>query len=138
MISRKERTSREVSDWLEKEGAGASQVEGIIVRLENLDLLDDERFAMLFAEGKRDHAGWGAERIEKALIGRGIEPGLARAAAASGEQDELERAVELLWERDHDLEDPVARQRALGLLARRGFSADDAYEAIRLARRRAA
>ncbi|MFM9053931.1 MAG: regulatory protein RecX [Solirubrobacterales bacterium] len=138
MISRKERTSSEVSDWLEKEGAGRAQIEGIIVRLESLDLIDDERFAMLFAEGKRDHAGWGAERIEEALIGRGIEPALARDAAASGELDDLQRAIQLLDERDHDLEDPSARQRALGLLARRGFSADDAYEAIRLARKRAA
>lgn len=138
MISRKERTSSEVSDWLEGEGAGAAQVERIVARLEKLELLDDERFALLFAEGKREQAGWGAERIEVALLARGIEPGLAREAAASGELDELERAVELLGEREHDLEDPKARQRALGLLARRGFSADDAYEAIRLARRRAA
>ena len=138
MISRKERTSSEVSDWLEKEGAGAEQVERIVLRLERLELLDDERFAHLFAEGKREQAGWGAERIEEVLIGRGIEPGLAREAAAGDGLDELERAVGLLGERDHDLEDPAARQRALGLLARRGFSADDAYEAIRIARRRAA
>lgn len=138
MISRKERTSSEVASWLEGEGVGPDQAEAILARLVALDLLDDQRFARLFAEGKRDHAGWGAERVEEALVARGIDPELAREAATSGELDELQRAVELLGHRDHDLEDPAARQRALGLLARRGFSADDAYEAIRVARRRAA
>lgn len=56
--------------------------------------------------------------------------------AANLESDsEVERAMALLVEREGDLGEPRERQRALGLLARRGFSSEDAYEAIRRARR---
>ena len=118
---------------LEK-GADPSIVPGVLARLEELELLDDERFARLYAEDKRERSGWGAERIEQALLDRGIEYGLAGAAASAPSDEEVERAVGILRERDFELEDPVDRQRALGLLARRGFS-EVAYDAIRSARR---
>ena len=119
---------------LEK-GADPSVVPGVLARLEELELLDDERFARLYAEDKRERSGWGGERIEQALLDRGIEYGLAGAAAAAPSDEEVERAVGILRERDFELEDPADRQRALGLLARRGFSSEVAYDAIRSARR---
>ncbi len=39
----------------------------------------------------------------------------------------------LLRERRHDLGDDAGRRRALGMLARRGYEAEVAYEAIRRA-----
>jgi hypothetical protein len=43
--------------------------------------------------------------------------------------------VELLRDRGTELGDERARSRALGLLARRGYGSEVAYEAIRVAER---
>ena len=55
------------------------------------------------------------------------------AALAEDADGELERAIALLRERRHDLGDDAGRRRALGMLARRGYKAEVAYEAIRRA-----
>ena len=52
-------------------------------------------------------------------------------------ETEVERAVRVLNERGADLSDDRGRQRALGLLARRGYEAEEAYAAIRIAGRAA-
>ncbi len=107
----------------------------MVARLSALELIDDERFATQYAEDKRRLSGWGSERIERSLIERGIPSQLASAAAGAAAHLEIERAEALVSERFADLDDERERQRALGLLARRGFSSDNAYEAIRRARR---
>jgi len=109
----------------------------VVARLSALELIDDERFATQYAEDKRRLSGWGSERIERSLIERGIPSQLASAAAGAGAEGEIARAEALVSERFADLDDERERQRALGLLARRGFSSDNAYEAIRRARRSA-
>lgn len=135
MITRKERTSREIGEWLVGEGASESLVADVLARLEELQLLDDEKFAFLYAEDKRERSGWGADRIQQALLDRGIEYGLADSAASVAAEDEEDRAVGSLAEKSYDLEDPSERQKALGFLARRGYGAEVAYSAIRRARR---
>jgi len=122
-------------EWLSGQGAVPGEVDGLIDTLTELRLLDDQKFAEQFAEDKRRLSGWGAERIERTLVERGIPPGLAGAVAQLESDGEVDRAVEVLRERAGDLEDERERQRGLGLLARRGFSSDDAYEAIRRVRR---
>jgi regulatory protein len=107
----------------------------VVARLSALELIDDERFATQYAEDKRRLSGWGSERIERSLIERGIPSQLASAAAGAEANGEIARAEALVSERFADLDDERERQRALGLLARRGFSSDNAYEAIRRARR---
>ena len=53
-----------------------------MAELIELGELDDERFAFAFAEDKRELAGWGAERIEAALLDRGLDRALAERACA--------------------------------------------------------
>lgn len=137
MISRKERTAAEVSDWLAGKGASPDEVEAIVERLTALDLLDDQKFASLFTEDKRNISGWGSERIERTLIERGIPTAIAREVVAAGAGEEVERAASVLIERGSELGDERGRQRALALLARRGYSSEDAYEAIRRVRKEA-
>lgn len=93
--------------------------------------LDDRRFSHAFADDKRDLSGWGADRIESTLRRRGIHGDLAREAALDGEDDEIDRAVKVLAARGAQVETDRERARALGMLARRGYSAEDAYAAIR-------
>jgi regulatory protein len=133
-IGRKERTEAEMREWLADRDAGPEQSQRVMSYLvENL-ALDDERFATGYVEDKRRMSGWGNDRIESALYSRGVPPHLISAAlSGDGEEGEVGRATRVLLEKGSDLEDDRGRRRALGLLARRGFCAEDAYAAIRRA-----
>jgi regulatory protein len=138
-LRRKERTSADLARWLDRRGYGSAEVATAIERLTEAGELDDERFALRFAEDKRELSGWGAERIREALLARGIEPSLAEAVlAAETHSDQVDRASELLARRGQPLEDDTGRARALGFLTRRGYEYEIAYEAVRSAAGRAA
>lgn len=123
-------------EWLARREVEPEEVERVICYLvENL-AIDDRRFAVGYVEDKRRLSGWGNDRIESALLSRGVPRGLI--AAALGRDDgesEADRATRVLLERGSRLDDDRGRQRALSLLARRGFCAEDAYAAIRRADR---
>lgn len=131
-IGRKERTESEMREWLVEREAEPEEADRVMACLvENL-AIDDKRFANGYAEDKRRLAGWGRDRIESALIKRGV-PRHLIAGALAGDEDESEvdRATRVLLGKASELATDRGRQRALGLLARRGFSAEDAYAAIR-------
>jgi regulatory protein len=133
-IGRKERTEAEMRAWLEEREVGLEEQERVMSWLvENL-ALDDRRFAIGYAEDKRRLSGWGRDRIEKVLRDRGVPRDLIEVALAQDQsENEVDRATRVLLERGGSLEEDKDRQRALGLLARRGFCAEDAYAAIRRA-----
>ncbi len=138
-LSRKERTVAELREWLAQRDVDPAEAEEAIRRLIEIGQLDDERYAALFAEDKRELFGWGPERIRDALMGKGISRQTAEAAVGAESRSELaERAAELLVRRDDSLDDDSGRGRALAFLARRGYELEVAYDAVRLAERRAA
>jgi regulatory protein len=108
----------------------------VIALLMEAGAIDDASFARRYAEDKRTLAGWGPDRISGSLESRGV----ARRhieAALEGEDSEaqLERAVSLLSDRGMSCADERERDRALGLLVRRGYPLELAYEAVRKAGR---
>ncbi len=138
-LRHRERTSAELTAWLERRGYGAAEIEAAINRLTEVGELDDQRFARRYAEDKRELRGWGAERIREALLARGVSPSLAAAAVEGDSHDaQVGRARDLLAGRGQPLGKDADRARALGYLTRRGYEYEIAYEAIRLAARQAA
>jgi regulatory protein len=142
-VSRKDRTESEMRGWLADREVEPEEIDRVLDYLiENL-AIDDRRYAIAFTTDKRDLAGWGRDRIRANLLKRGISPDLIDEALTqgdperSGAETEVERAVRVLNERGADLSDDRGRQRALGLLARRGYEAEEAYAAIRIAGRAA-
>src|SRR3954451_6167995 len=104
-LNRKERTAHELALWLKRRDFDLEEIESALRRLFEAGVLDDERFARLFAEDKRELSGWGAERIREALVARGVESSTVDAVlAADSYGDQLERAREILIRRDR----PVA------------------------------
>lgn len=94
--------------------------------------LDDERFAMRYAEDKRAISGWGPERIREALRERGLSEALIGPALAVETRDEqMQRAIEFLAAKEWAVEEPDQRRKALGALARRGFESEVSYDALR-------
>jgi regulatory protein len=137
-VNRRERTVGEVRAQLERKGVSEAHAQEAVRTLLDQHLLDDERFAEMFVADKRGLEQWGADRIRRGLAARGIDRELAeQALAGSGEgcQDgrdgELERALELLRRRFPDpLRERRERDRALGVLMRKGYEQELAIDAL--------
>lgn len=137
-LGRKALTEAEMREWLAGREVEEEEAERVISFLTENLALDDRAFAVAFASDKRELSGWGKDRIREVLLRRGVERRLVEEALSSDVgESEVDRAVRVLKERGADLGDDRGRQRALGLLARRGYDAEEAYAAIRIAGRAA-
>lgn len=132
-LRRRERSTSELASWLAERGHDGEEIEETVERLTECGELDDDRFARLFAEDKRELQGWGPERIAAALAERGLERGLIERVCVEAHAEQVERAAELLRSRRGPISDDHERERALGYLTRRGYGYEAAYEAIRSA-----
>lgn len=132
-LGRRERTVLEMRRFLEGKRIEPSAIDEALARLEQEGYLDDARFARQFAEDKRLLDEWGADRIERRLLALGIPQGLVcDAVAARDRGGELEAACALLQRRFPALnDDPRERRRAYGVLVRKGYDQELAWDAIR-------
>jgi regulatory protein len=141
-LSKRDRTVSEVRAHLEKREIDETSIAGALRELTEFGYVDDERYATRFVEDKRRLEGWGHLRIEQGLRRTGIPREVADRALAEdplrGDEDEL--AVEALEQRlgGRGLEDDRARQKALRLLATKGYALDTSYAAVRTYERRCA
>jgi regulatory protein len=117
---------------LQRKGINPPDVERSVQALAEQGHLDDARFARLFVQDKRELDEWGGERIRQTLLSRGIDAELIQVALSDDDGDsEFERAVAVLRRRFPTLpRDRRDRERALGVLLRKGYDADLALEAI--------
>ena len=137
-VNRRERTVAEVRSQLERKGVWTAHADAAVQTLIDQRLLDDERFAQMFVADKCELEQWGAERIRRGLSARGIDSELAeRALAASpdagedGPNGELERALSLLRQRfPEPPRERRDRDRALGMLLRKGYQQELAIDAL--------
>jgi regulatory protein len=139
-LGRRDRTVAEVRERLETDAIEADVADEAIAELTRQGYLDDARYAHRFAEDRRTIDAWGAERIERRLLAVGVEPALIAAALGErGAAEELEAAVAVLRRRfARAPADDRDRDRALGLLVRKGYDLDLAYDAVRAYERDAA
>ena len=139
-LARRDRTVAEVRERLEAQEIDAEVVDEAVAELTRQGYLDDARYAHRFAEDRRTIDAWGAERIERRLLAVGVEPALIAAAIGErGAAKELEAALTVLRRRfPHAPTDDRDRDRALGLLVRKGYDLDLAYDAVRAYERDAA
>jgi regulatory protein len=96
--------------------------QAVLDDLERLGYVDDEALALSLAE-QRLAAGWGPGRVEADLERLAVGEAAARAGLRAAEAGEVAAARALLASRTAAGRTPAQR---LGLLARRGFSADAA------------
>jgi len=134
LLNRRDRTTEEVRRHLAAKRVDPVAIDDAIACLCDDRALDDARYAVRFAQDRRDLDGWGAERIERKLLAAGVAPdAIAAALAAVGGADgERDAALAVLRRR---LRTPPVndreRERALGLLIRRGYDTDLAYDVVR-------
>lgn len=132
-LSRRERTEAELRTALERRGHAEGPIEAALDELRTAGYLDDAGYARRFADDRRRLDRWGAERIAHDLGRRGVAREHIEAALADADaEDELATACALLAERCPPPSDDRERARARGLLVRRGYASEVAYEAVRL------
>jgi regulatory protein len=133
-LTRRDRTVLETRRYLEGKRVEPCAIDQALAHLEQERQLDDARFARLFAEDKRLLEEWGADRIARRLAALGVPPAIVQeAVAARGRGGELQAACALLRRRFPAIgAHPRERTRAFGVLARKGYDAELAWDAIRV------
>jgi regulatory protein len=131
-LNRRERTEFELRAYLGRREFTEPEVQAVIDELTELGYLDDARYARLFAQDKRTLEQWGGERIRRALRERGVERELIeRALRTEDSGQELDRALELLRRRfPQPPADRRDRDRALGMMIRKGYDSELALDAL--------
>jgi regulatory protein len=132
-LNRRERTVVEMARLLAGKRIEPALIDTVVGELCEQGYLDDARYARRFADDRRRLDAWGAERIERRLRALGV--GAEEISAALGQtepEDELEAAVALLRRRfPEPPATPRDSQRALGVLVRKGYELELAYDALR-------
>jgi regulatory protein len=132
-LNRRDRTVAEIRWHLTGRGCDPDAIEGALAALAEQGYVDDERYAQRGAEDRRSLDGWGRERIARRLEEAGVPCATIDAALADRTaDDELDAALAVLRGRFRTPPaDDRDRDRALGLLVRRGYELELAYDAIR-------
>lgn len=132
-LAKRDRTVAETRQRLAGAGVAEEAGERALKVLHEQGYLDDARYARRFAEDRRALDGWGTTRIEQRLRALGVDRDLIEAAVARAPEDELEAAVCVLRRRfPTGHVDRQERDRALGVLLRRGYEFELACDAIRV------
>ena len=132
-LNKRDRTVHEVGGLLLGKRVEPAVADQVVTELIELGYLDDARYAERFAEDRRRLDGWGSDRIARRLRELGVDQeAIDAAVAAQDPEAELAAALELLRRR---CPAPPAmraeRDRALGILVRRGYAPELALEALR-------
>jgi regulatory protein len=131
-LAKRDRTEAETARRLRAAAVDDALADRVVGLLREDGYLDDARYARRYAEDRRSLDGWGSLRIEQALLVRGVDRELVAAAIRRAPGDELEAAREVLRRRmPGGAADSRQRDRALGLLLRRGYEYELACDAVR-------
>jgi len=142
MLGRRSYSEQEMQQKLALKGYDIAEIKATLARLKDLEYLDDAQYACHFVSDKARLSGWGLLRIRQSLKQKGIAEGAIEAACAQFEekitqQDEptwQARATELVKRRYGPVQGVLAPneyQKRVGFLLRRGFSFEQAQEALR-------
>jgi len=119
---------------MSREGVDEATIEAALDELRDQRYVDDAGYARRYAEDRRALDGWGPERIRLRLEDAGVDDELIeRALGVRDAEDELAAAIAVLEQRTTagQPSDDRARNRAVGLLLRRGYESELAYTAVR-------
>jgi regulatory protein len=135
LLNARDRTVSEMQRELKRKGVDESARGRALRTLAELGYLDDERFARVFIADKRELEHWGEDRIRSGLLAHGIDRDLVQTQLdqirGSDEETELDRALSLLRRRfPAPPRERRERDRALGVLLRKGYDSELALDAL--------
>ncbi|HET7869819.1 MAG TPA: regulatory protein RecX [Actinomycetota bacterium] len=124
LLAVRPRSRREMESRLRSAGFDAETVAEELARLEEVGLVDDERFAQEFAEQALGRRLSGRRAVASSLAARGVSRPAIELALQDVEVDDDVRAAELARSRAsrlRGLAPEVAYRRLVSFLARRGY-----------------
>ncbi|MEK7534958.1 MAG: RecX family transcriptional regulator [Patescibacteria group bacterium] len=134
LLGYRAKTEKELRLKLVEKKYQPEEIEVVLVKLAKIGLIDDQKFAVNYAQDKLSINRRGPRRIYIELIQRGVAKEIAdQVTRTINKEDELEVAQTLLNTRIRQWNklDPLAKKRrAVGLLSRRGFSPQTIHQLI--------
>ena len=124
LLDYRARTEKELERRLLQKGYSEDVVADVIKQLENVDLIDDERFAESWVASRVATRPMGRTRMTWELRRKGIAPETVEEALEMvDEEKEFEMALELAGKKlgGESIKDRETKRRLAGFLQRRGF-----------------
>ncbi len=110
-------------------------VDEAVEKLTELDLVNDERYAQMYARELFEHKKFGKKRIFSELRVKGISADIANAAVEElfedEEPDNIQRIVDIIGKKYYNrMNDEVGRKKVFSALLRMGYGFSDIREAM--------
>ena len=135
MLSVRSRSRTELRQAMARKEIEEEVAELVLGRLDRAGLIDDEAFAHEWVASRHNHRGLSRRVLVDELRRKGIDGSVAaEAAAAVGEDSELERARELVRRKLPSVarvDDTTKLRRLVGVLARKGYTEGMAVRVVR-------
>ena len=136
-LAYRDRSINELVQYLEKKEHTSSTIQETIKYLENLNYLDDQRFAMEWSRSRVEGEKFGKERVGHELSAKGVAPHIIETTLdtlydANPEKDLALACASKKLATLHGLEPQKKARRLAHYLQRRGFSADIIYETLKI------
>lgn len=132
LLSLRPRSVSEVRQHLLRKQIAPAVADAAIVRLQMMGYLDDHAFAQYWIQGRGSTKPLSARALRHELRQKGIARAIIdELLADQDEQESAEQAARSQLARLRGKDRAQARQRLMGMLARRGFSSSTSREAVR-------
>lgn len=130
LLEARPRTEREIRDRLRRKEYPPEQIDRVIVRLRDLELLDDAQFARLWVANRQNLSPRGAQALRQELRAKGVDRAVADDVISAATDADSERAAceDVARKAAHKYANSPDRatfqRRFGGFLQRRGFNFD--------------
>jgi regulatory protein len=132
-LSFRQRSRKEILDYLKKKKLGEKEIELVVKKLEKLGFINDEEFARFFIQSRIKGRPKGKRLLAQELRQKGVEKEIIEKILEEVELPEIElaaKAIEKKLKNFLKLRPQDARVKIANFLARRGFSWETIKELI--------
>lgn len=130
LLQMREHSKRELCDKLKKD-YNREIVEEIVTLFEESGLVDDERFANMYAVELSEMRGMSRANIRRELIKKGVGRDIIDEVVDILPDDEIPAIIEIISRKYYNcFDDEKAKRRMVAALARKGYAYDDIRRAI--------
>jgi regulatory protein len=134
LASKSEKSSGDAIRLMRRWGVDADAIPKILKRLIDDRFIDDRRYAEAYVREKTNLSGWGAYKIRRMLVSKGISNNIINAALQGMDSDNQKRRLRTILERKlksiKAANDYEARGKLLRYAASLGYGYEDASEVI--------
>jgi regulatory protein len=134
-LGRQMRTRSQLAERLKRKEIPDDIAEAVLDRFEELQLLDDSRYAETFVRSRHQESGLAKRALSYELRKRGIDGEVAQEALDTLDEDQelatARRLVDSRLRSTGNLETQVRVRRLVGMLARKGYPASVALRVVR-------